>query len=160
VPTHAHAGAACSGDIGGRAGHEQRARWLDAQPVKGEPVWLGPRLVSARGFGCRDRVEVDAYTSSCALPELFGAVGHHADPHTLADPSENLRCLRPRAEPVSHSTKQIRGPRRWHAGEPRRLRDRLDERAVWSGGVREAAALLPPSRAHSRTAGDLTPQRL
>jgi hypothetical protein len=71
-------------DIAGRASNEQRARWLDAELVKGEPVWLGPWLVSACGFGCYDRVEVDAYASSCALPELSEQFGHHADPHTLA----------------------------------------------------------------------------
>jgi hypothetical protein len=119
-----------------------------------------PWLVSPCRFGRYHSVEVDAYASSCTLAELFGAVGHHADPHTLAQPSENFRCLRPWAKLFSHSTKQIRGPRRRHADEPRRLRDRLDERAVWSSRVREAAALLPPARAHRRTAGDLTPQRL
>ena len=93
VPPHAHPGAACSGDIGGRAGHEQRARWLDAQPVKGEPVWLGPWLVSACGFGCYDRVEVDAYASSCALPELFRAVG--------PTPIRTLSLNRPRTSGAS-----------------------------------------------------------
>src|SRR5207248_935259 len=134
VPPHVRPGAARSRDIARRAGHEQRARRLDAQPLEGEAVWLGPGLVRACGFGSHDRVEGDADASGCALPELFGAVGHNADPRTLAQPPENLRRLGPGAE-LFHSTQQIRRPRRWHAGEPRRLRDRLDERAVRSGGV-------------------------
>src|SRR5919198_5109932 len=47
VPPHVHPGGACSADIAGRAGDEQRARRLDAQSVKGEPVRLGPWLVRA-----------------------------------------------------------------------------------------------------------------
>src|SRR5215208_13354 len=160
VPEHAHPDAACSRDVGGRAGHEQRARWPDAQPLQGEPIRLRAWLVRACGFGRHDRVEVDAYARGCTVPELFGAVRDHADADLLAQPSEDLRCLGPGAELFSHSTNQIRRPRGRHAGEPRPLRDRLDERAVRSGRVREAAALLPPARTDCRTAGDLTPQRL
>src|SRR5881227_4071408 len=98
VPPHVHPGAARARDIARRAGHEQCARRLDAQPLEGEPVWLGPGLVRACGLGCDDRVEGDADASGCALPELFGAVGHDADPHTLAQPSQNLRCLGPGAK--------------------------------------------------------------
>src|SRR5437763_15120800 len=112
VPPHVHPGAARARDIARRAGHEQCARRLDAQPLAGEPIRLGPWLVRACGFGCDDRVEGNADASSRTLPEFFGAVGHHADPRTLAQPPENLRRLRPGAE-LFHSTQHIRRPRRW-----------------------------------------------
>src|SRR5215212_10832751 len=119
VPEHAHPGAACSGDVGGRAGHEQRARRPDAQPVQREPVRLRAWLVTACGFGGHDGVEVDAYARRCTLPELFGAVGDHADADVLAQPSEDLRCLGPGVKLFSHSTDEIRRPRGRYAGEPR-----------------------------------------
>jgi hypothetical protein len=59
-----------------------------------------------------DRVELDADAGGCVLPDLFGAVGYHADSDALAEASEDLRRLRPRAQLFFHPTKQIRGSRR------------------------------------------------
>jgi hypothetical protein len=150
-------GAACSGDVARRepATNSARAGWT-LSLSKGKVVWpwlVRPRLRRLRP--CRSGRRREKLRVARALQQLVTTP-------ILSLSRKRLRTSGtsghgPSSSPIPRSRSGAASVAGRRAAP---LSDRLHVRAVPSGGVSQAAALLPPSRAHCRTAGDLTPQPL
>jgi hypothetical protein len=79
VPPDVHPDLARTADVVRRARHEQRPFRRYSYSLESERVRLRPWLVRARCLSRHDRVETNADANGYVLPELLGAIRHHAD---------------------------------------------------------------------------------